>query len=148
MGPRNQFQGMNSASLCSLAGRDDNLLPPRFLAPIGSLKIPALESFGTETLRVTRSQAWTELPGLQDSCEDMVPRGITRDHVEPRGAPRTTWIHVIPRGASWSHAEPQRRRSVEPLQSHRSYVDSLRATWIHVKPRGASWSHVPRRKLS
>ncbi len=32
---------MNSASLCSLAGRYDNPLPPRFLAPIDSLKIPA-----------------------------------------------------------------------------------------------------------
>jgi hypothetical protein len=32
---------MNSASLCSLAGRCDNPLPPRFLAPIASLKIPA-----------------------------------------------------------------------------------------------------------
>ncbi len=41
MGPRNRFQGMNSASLCSLAGRYDNPLPPRFLAPIASLKIPA-----------------------------------------------------------------------------------------------------------
>ncbi len=38
---RNRFQGMNSASLCSLAGRYDNPLPPRFLALIASLKIPA-----------------------------------------------------------------------------------------------------------
>jgi hypothetical protein len=42
MGPRNRFQGMNSASLCSLAGRYDNPIPPRFLAPIDFLKIPAL----------------------------------------------------------------------------------------------------------
>jgi hypothetical protein len=41
MGPRSRFQGMNSASQCSLAGRYDNPLPPRFLAPIDSLKIPA-----------------------------------------------------------------------------------------------------------
>jgi hypothetical protein len=33
---------MNSSSLCSLAGRYDNPIPPRFLAPIDSLKIPAL----------------------------------------------------------------------------------------------------------
>jgi hypothetical protein len=32
---------MNSASLCSLAGRYDNPLPPWFLAPRDSLKIPA-----------------------------------------------------------------------------------------------------------
>jgi hypothetical protein len=33
---------MNSASLCSLAGRYDNPIPPQFLAPIDFLKIPAL----------------------------------------------------------------------------------------------------------
>ncbi len=41
MEPRNRFQEMNSASLCSLAGRYDNAIPPRFLAPIDSLQIPA-----------------------------------------------------------------------------------------------------------
>ncbi len=39
---RNRFQGMNSASLCSLAGQYHNPLPTRFLAPIDCLKIPAL----------------------------------------------------------------------------------------------------------
>ncbi len=38
----NRFQGINSASLCSLAGRYDNPIPTRFLAPIDCLKIPAL----------------------------------------------------------------------------------------------------------
>ncbi len=42
MEPRNRFQGMNSASLCSLAGRYDNPIPTRFLVPIECLKIPAL----------------------------------------------------------------------------------------------------------
>jgi hypothetical protein len=32
---------MNSASLCSLAGRYNNNIPSRFLAPIDCLKIPA-----------------------------------------------------------------------------------------------------------
>jgi hypothetical protein len=41
MGPRNRFQGMNSASLCSLAGRYNNPIPTRCLAPIDFLKIPA-----------------------------------------------------------------------------------------------------------
>jgi hypothetical protein len=41
---RNRFQGINSGSLCSLAGRYDNPIPPRFLAPIDCLKIPAQES--------------------------------------------------------------------------------------------------------
>jgi len=43
MGPRHWFQGMNSASLCSLAGRYENPIPPRCLAPIDFLKIPALK---------------------------------------------------------------------------------------------------------
>ncbi len=41
MEPRNRFQGMNSASLCSLAGRYNNPIPSRFLAPIDGLKMPA-----------------------------------------------------------------------------------------------------------
>jgi hypothetical protein len=41
MEPRNRFQGINSASLCSLAGRYFNPIPTRFLAPIDCLKIPA-----------------------------------------------------------------------------------------------------------
>ncbi len=39
---------MNSASLCSLAGRSDSPIPPRFLARIDSLKIPALSSLAEE----------------------------------------------------------------------------------------------------
>ncbi len=39
--PRNQFQGIDSASLCSLAARHDNPLLTRFLAPIDCSKIPA-----------------------------------------------------------------------------------------------------------
>ncbi len=42
MKPRNRFQGINSVSLCSLAGRYDNLIPTRCLAPKDFLKIPAL----------------------------------------------------------------------------------------------------------
>ncbi len=41
MGHRNRFQEMNSASLCSLAGRYNNPIPTRCLAPIDFLKIPA-----------------------------------------------------------------------------------------------------------
>ncbi len=41
MDPKNRFQGMNSASLCSLAGRYNKPIPTRFLAHIDCLKIPA-----------------------------------------------------------------------------------------------------------
>jgi hypothetical protein len=44
MEPRNRFQGMNSASLCSLAGRYDNPIHTRCLNPIGCSKIPALSA--------------------------------------------------------------------------------------------------------
>ncbi len=36
--PRNRFHGMNSASLCNLAGWYDNPILTRFLAPIDCLK--------------------------------------------------------------------------------------------------------------
>ncbi len=36
--PKNQFQGTSSARLYSLAGRYDNPIPPRFLAPIRLFK--------------------------------------------------------------------------------------------------------------
>jgi hypothetical protein len=45
MGPRNWFLGMNSASLCSLAGRYENPIPPQCLAPKDFLKIPALLAY-------------------------------------------------------------------------------------------------------
>jgi hypothetical protein len=60
MEPRNRFQGMNSASLCSLVGRYDNPIPPRFLAPIDCLKIPA-QCVGRQIMLETRS-CWP--PGI------------------------------------------------------------------------------------
>jgi hypothetical protein len=54
MEPRNRFQGMNFASLCSLAGHYDKPIPTRFLAHIDCLKIPALCS-GEEPNAIGRS---------------------------------------------------------------------------------------------
>jgi hypothetical protein len=50
--PKNRFQGTNSARLCSLAGRYDNPIPTRFLAPIDCLKIPALNASHNNPLRI------------------------------------------------------------------------------------------------
>ncbi len=50
MGPQNWFQGMNSASLCSPAGRYENPIPPRCLASIDFLKIPAQSHTGTKVV--------------------------------------------------------------------------------------------------
>jgi hypothetical protein len=50
MEPRNRYQGIDSASLCSLAGKYDNPIPTQFLATIDCLKIPAQSKLlGTST---------------------------------------------------------------------------------------------------
>jgi hypothetical protein len=56
MEPRNRCQGINSASLCSLAGRYENPIPPRCLAPIDFLKIlaQAAQHGGIGSLESTR----------------------------------------------------------------------------------------------
>ncbi len=41
--PRNRFLGLNSASICSPAGRYDNPIPTQFIALIECLKIPAVQ---------------------------------------------------------------------------------------------------------
>jgi hypothetical protein len=55
MEPMNRFQGINSASLCSLAGRYDVPIPTRCLAPIdlsknsSSVLVPWRELIGRAT---------------------------------------------------------------------------------------------------
>jgi hypothetical protein len=53
--PKNRCQWIDSASLCSLAGRYGNPTPTRFLAPVDLLRIPAqicwLAVFGLEHSR-------------------------------------------------------------------------------------------------
>ncbi len=44
--PRNRFQGMDSASLCSPVGRYDNPIPTRFLAPIDCSKFQQSTLYG------------------------------------------------------------------------------------------------------
>ncbi len=60
--PGIDLQGINSASLWSLAaGRYDKPIPPRFLASIDSLKIPAL--FAENSSFVTLRSPSREIPG-------------------------------------------------------------------------------------
>jgi hypothetical protein len=54
MEPRNRCQGINSASLCSLAGRYDNPIPTRCLVPIEFLKIPALRGDNFRGIQTNR----------------------------------------------------------------------------------------------
>jgi hypothetical protein len=101
MEPRNRCQGINSASLCSMAGRYDNPIPTRCLAPIDFLKIPALvyrEKRGKERIR-------------KKGCNV---------HVRWRGGERifrTSCIYLIVRGESGTRitsvcAEPEERHSL------------------------------------
>jgi hypothetical protein len=82
MEPRNQFQGMNSASLRRLAGRYDNPIPIRSLAPINCVKkfrlskvtVPTdsdLEHCGTILFSITLRK--NPLPGWRQS----LPKGRT-----------------------------------------------------------------------
>ncbi len=59
---------MNSASLCSLAGRYDNPIPSWFLAPIDFLKIPALNF-----KRIPGIGSTLNIMGLSDSIPFLVP---------------------------------------------------------------------------
>jgi hypothetical protein len=72
MEPRNRFQGMNSASLSSLAGRYDNPIPTRFLAPIDCLKIPV----PVNSLLFTHNASWVQAR-LSIMIGDRVGNGIS-----------------------------------------------------------------------
>jgi hypothetical protein len=92
MEPRNRFQGMNSASLCSLAGRYDNPIPPRFLDPIDSLKIPALlRNFLTWNKGAMRGRPPDSSPG--GGCMQSAPTEAGRPKQIP--AVRTYNIYII-----------------------------------------------------
>ncbi len=67
---------MNSASLCSLAGRFDNPIPPRFLAPIDFLKISAL---------ATWDGGIGSLESISGLLESLKIRALDKDQGEERG---------------------------------------------------------------
>jgi hypothetical protein len=66
---------MNSASLCSLAGRYDNPIPTWFLAPTDCLKNPAQISF-------INAQSWAYIQ-RRDSIFDMVRNFICAWRIDP-----------------------------------------------------------------
>jgi hypothetical protein len=69
MEPRNRFQGINSASLCSLAGRYDNPIPTRFLAPIECLKIPAQDVEGALPAMRKRVKIGQGMESMRIKCD-------------------------------------------------------------------------------
>ncbi len=61
--PKNRFQRIHSASLCSLAGWCDKPIPSRFLASVDCLKIPAqCKLLYNRTVRVRKIKG-TNVPG-------------------------------------------------------------------------------------
>jgi hypothetical protein len=68
---------MNSACLCSLVGRYDNPIPPRFLVPIDFSKIPAQFTYagGIDSLE--------SIPGLLKSLK--LPSGPIPQPPKSRG---------------------------------------------------------------
>ncbi len=88
---------MNSASLCSLAGRYDNPIPTRCLAPIDLLKIPAqgkrdrrgIEGREEEWKRVKRNgrreAEWKRLKWNGRGGSGIEVRGVVRKIVKWNG---------------------------------------------------------------
>ncbi len=69
----NLFQGINYASLCSLAGQYDNPIPTRFLAPIDCLKIPA------------QSSLWQEVDSGESVTQSPSPPAINKQQFNEDG---------------------------------------------------------------
>jgi hypothetical protein len=63
----NWFQGINSASICSLAGRYDNRIPTRFLALIDCLKIPAQDGAQDRDFAANHLAGPTKREGLANA---------------------------------------------------------------------------------
>jgi hypothetical protein len=93
MGPRNLFQGMNSASLCSLAGRYDNPIPPRFLAPIDFLKIPAPARQATQPGGIGSLES---ILGLLKSLKIRALYELEKDRLTRADRAESAWNFGIP----------------------------------------------------
>jgi hypothetical protein len=70
MDPRNRFKGINSASLCCLAGRYDNPIPTLFLDTIDRFKIPALNTQSGSNGKLVSSY-WLKFAALRLFVETM-----------------------------------------------------------------------------
>ncbi len=69
---KNRFNGINSASLCGLAGRYDDPIPTGFLASIDCLKIPALFSTGTLLFSFSPRKKGNSLVSSQEARKNTV----------------------------------------------------------------------------
>ncbi len=84
MEPRNRLQGMNSASLCSLAGRYGNPIPSRFLVPIDCLKISDQDSGSAIGLkRKCLLLCLRNKKQMQKNARNFAVKFPFRDHTDP-----------------------------------------------------------------
>ncbi len=125
--PRNLFQEMNSASQSSLAGRYDNPILTRFLAPKDCLKIPAQNTRPTPPRRVhvPRQSALTKVVFLLPDSADapsfrQLPSGVgdtPRGALSPPPPPFTFSALALLRGGE---SDGDRRRVVRGSEPPRS----------------------------
>ncbi len=90
---------MNSASLCSLAGRYENPIPPRCLAPIDLLKIPALiygRTVQTHTIRKYFEEAHSLMSPLLKPLHTLTVTGRMLPATEREERPREGNAGIIP----------------------------------------------------
>ncbi len=115
-GAQESIPGMNSASLCGLAGQYDNPIPTRFLAPIDYLKIPAPIS-KSELLRSPGIDSKGSIP-----CENQFRHGF-----DSRKGGHNRFIAIL--------APEKLKNSVSEVKSTR--VSSRQPSW---------WRSVPGRR--
>ncbi len=114
MEPRNRCQSINSASLCSLAGRYDNPIPTRCLAPIDFLKIPALLLFSLKKYICTLwgrvfGRTWNKslkrcmLISLRDDRKVHVHYLVVERHFPWERSSHAGWWNVFIRSRWYNH---------------------------------------------
>jgi hypothetical protein len=102
MEPRNRFQGMNSVSLCSLAGRYDNPIPTQFLVPIDCLKIPALFQLRVMSLGLLYNHCYNSniiLTVCRRNSQNVLLQKLT-DQLETVNKEKQLigwWRHILPK---------------------------------------------------
>jgi hypothetical protein len=93
MDPENRFQGMNSASLSSLAVWYDNPIPPRFLAPIDCLKIQFCLQKNMKQNSSVNSITWNGSPWWWPRCHGIDIQTVTSLHTwTPMGHPTAPFV--------------------------------------------------------
>ena len=106
MEPRIHFQGMNSTSLCSLAGRYDKPIPTWFLAPTCCLNIPARgnKPFSEHLIHFPHfSDSLSRATGAPLSGLSYLRSALTRSVLVPVGLGTPEIFYFLPKYVSLSN---------------------------------------------